>query len=233
MHLTIFLAVIAALMQALTTWLAFHVSASPDVLNDKRKMQRYRIAFVGLLLIGIVVAVISAYRGTKVERVHMAITEIRPITKPRWPIIGEPLEVNIHFKNVGNGMAFNTVLAAYTVLKPDHSAYSEQQTIAEFEKWLQTQPMESGASLAKDNEMWDTSSGAILTPEDHNNLLTGRKVMYLVGVLQFRDDFGKHLQRICRFLQPPGPTGGGGYKVFGILAGCSQYNDEVDGRITR
>ena len=126
-------------------------------------------------------------------------------------------------------MAYNAIFEGRTVLKTDYSPYSEKESIEEFEKWLQARPIEEGSSLPKDNRAWATAKGAILTPEDLNNLASGRRVVYVVGILRFRDDFGKHTLRICRYLQPPEPTRSGGRIVFGTWAYCSRYNDEVEG----
>lgn len=233
MFWNIFFAVVGAIPPALTTWLGFHLTASPEVLSDKDKVRRYRIAFVAMLLLSLVVAGITAYRGTQVEyvqveRAHFAITEIWETSKPNWPLVGEQLGVNFRYKNVGNGTAYNTRFKGHTVLKPDYSPYSEKEAIEEFEKWLQVLPVTEGSSLAKDATGWNTAYGAIVTPEDLNNLMTGRKVMYVVSILQFRDDLGNHRLRICRFLQPPEPTRSGSLMKYGVLASCSRYNDEAE-----
>lgn len=233
----IIFAVVGAVAPAVTTWLAFHITASPEVLSDKYKVRWYRIAFVVMLLLSIAVAGITAYRGTQVEsvqveRAHFSITEIWETSKPNWPIVGERLGVNFRYKNVGNGTAYNTGFVGHTVLKPDYTPYSEKEAIEEFEKWLQALPVKEGSSLAKDATAWSTAYGNIVTPEDLNNLTTGRKVMYVVGILQFRDDLGKHSLRICRYLQPPEPTRSGSLMKYGVLASCSRYNDEVEGWLT-
>jgi hypothetical protein len=228
MFITAVLAGLVALIQALTAWLGFYVSTRPQLLENKLKVLWYRIFFVALSAIGIVLVVIITHRASQVERVHFAITKMKQTYTP-WPVVGEPLAFNIYYKNVGNGMAFDVVFEARAVLKPDYSSFSEQEAIAEFQKWLQERPLKTGLSIPKDLEQWNTASGGILSPEDLNNLLKGRRVMYLVGIIQFRDDFGKHTQQICQFLQPPEVTGSGGYSVLGIFAQCDRHNGEVAG----
>lgn len=169
----------------------------------------------------------SGLHSNPVERVHFAITRYEATYAP-WPIVGEPLGFNIYYKNVGNGMAYDAKFQAMAVLESDSSQYSQQRAIAEFEKWLQTSP-KMRSSIPKDKELWNSALGAIMTPEDVNNLLKGRKVMYLVGTIEFRDDFGKHTQRICQLLQPPVVTALGGHSELGIFQYCGQYNDEVAG----
>jgi hypothetical protein len=169
----------------------------------------------------------SGLQSSLVERVHFAITKFEQTYTP-WPMVGEPLGFNIYFKNVGNGMAYEADFQAMAALESDSSQYSQQRAIAEFEKWLQAQ-LKPRMSIPKDKELWASALGAIVTPEDVNNLLKGRKVMYLVGTIQFRDDFGKHTQRICHFLQPPVVTATGGHSELGIFQHCNQYNDEVAG----
>jgi hypothetical protein len=46
---TVILAVVGAILLALTTWLGFHIKASPDVLSDQKKVRKYRYAFAVLL----------------------------------------------------------------------------------------------------------------------------------------------------------------------------------------
>lgn len=236
MFWNIFFAVVGAIPPALTTWLAFYITASPEVLSDKDKVRRYRNAFVAMLLLSLIVAGITAYRGTQVEyhqveRVHISFIQTQLQSNP-WPLVGEKLSVNIYFKNVSSGMGYNVLFKGYSVLKPDYSPYSEKEAIEEFEKWLRAFPPEEGSSLAKDTYRWASTGGAIVTPEDLNNLSTGRKVMYVVGVVRFQDDVGKHTLRICQYLQPPEPTRSGAGIPFGTMSQCSRYNDEVEGWLT-
>ena len=100
MFWTVVLAVVGAIPQALTTWLGFHITASPEVVRDQHKVRRYRIVFVAMLLLSLVVSGINAYRGTKVEyvqveRAHLAITEIWETSKPAWPLVGGSLSCKL------------------------------------------------------------------------------------------------------------------------------------------
>jgi hypothetical protein len=233
---TIILAVLGAISQAVTMWLGFHITASPEIVLNKPKVFWYRFTFGAMLLLSLVVTAITAYRGTRVEhvqveRVHISFIQTEFLSKP-WPLVGEKLGVNIHYKNISNGMAHDVLFYGYSFLKPDYSPYSEKEAIEEFEKWVRVFPEAKESSLAKDTYRWATAEGAILTPEDLNNLSTGRKVMYVVSVVQFRDDVGKRTLRICRFLQPPEPTRSGASIRFGDMASCSRYNDEVEGWLT-
>lgn len=233
---TIVLAVLGALSQAVTMWLGFHITASPEIVHNKPKVFWYRLTFAAMLLLSFVVAAITAYRGTQVEyrqveRVHISFIGTEFQSNPR-PLVGEKLGVNISFQNVSNGMAYNVLFKGHSVLKPDYSAYSEKEVIEEFEKWVRALPVEEGSSLAKGTYLWASSEGAILTPEDLSNLSTGRKVMYVGGVVRFQDDVGKHTLRKCQYLQPPEPTRSGAGIPFGTWAQCSRYNDEVEGWLT-
>lgn len=156
---SIVLAVLSALPQALTTWLGFHITASPQVLADQTRIRRYRILFIAMLVLSIVVTGITAYRGTKVEyvvveRAHFAITQTWPTSSPVWPLVGERLGANFRFKNVGNGMAHNTVFLGIAVLERDYSPYSEKEAIEEFEKRIKALPVGEGASSGKDKEAY-------------------------------------------------------------------------------
>ena len=236
MFWTIVLAVLGAISQAVTMWLGFHITARPEIVRNKPKVFWYRFTFGAMLFLSLVVTTITAWRGTQVEyhqveRVHISFIKTEFQSNP-WPLVGEKLSVNLYFKNVSNGMAYDVLFNGHSVLKPEYSPYSEKEAIEEFEKWLRAFPQEEGSSLAKDTYRWASTAGSIVTPEDRNNLSTGRKVMYVVGVVRFRDDVGKHTLRICQYLQPPEPTRSGAGIPFGDFAQCSRYNDEVEGWLT-
>ena len=65
-----------------------------------------------------------------------------------------------------------------------------------------------------------TAQGPILSPEDYNNLASGRRVVYLVAEFLFSDDAGSHYRHFCGSLEPPQ---GGGELIWG---NCAHYNDE-------
>lgn len=220
--MTTTLAIVTLIANALMGWLAFHNSA---------KATWIKFSFGILVVISVLASSIIVYNGNPVERVHFAITRFEPSTTPNWPIVGRELELNVYYSNVGNGIAYDTVVEGYTVLRPDYSLFNQEQAVSEFEKRLATRPLQQGHSIPTADERWSTALGAILTPEDSANIQTGRKVVFLIGFIQFRDDFGKHTMRFCRYIQPPGMTPDGGVIPFMIFASCEPHNNEVEGWI--
>jgi hypothetical protein len=185
------------------------------------------------ILIGIFISVFIAYRGNHGERAHFAITEMWPTTSPIWPMVGEPLDMNFRYKNVGNGTALDIVIEGLTLLKPDESKSSQDQVISNFENDLKARELQKGTIIVKDDSRWSTTKrGSVLTAEDRANFVSGEKVIFTIAIIQWRDDYGQHTQRLCRYLQPPKLTPDGrGRAAFGPMGSCHTYNDEVDGWI--
>ncbi len=205
-------------------------STSSGILKEQHRVLWYGLLF-GITVISIVISLFVAYRGNPTERAHFSIMDTTVTTTPTWPIVGRPLDLNFTYKNVGNGTAFDTLVESYTILKPDYSLSSQQQAVAEFEEQLKARPLQTGWSQSKDEIRWSTAKGAILTPTDYANLRSGKNVVFIVGLIQFRDDFGKHRLRMCRYIQPSGPIGDGGKLEPGVIAMCETYNNELDGWI--
>ena len=223
MFWNVILAVLAAFNQLFVAWLGWKVSANPKLLKDPRKKKLCEIAFWVFGFIGIGLVAIITYRSGLTERVHVS-HEIRETYGPNFIPIGEPLAFNIWMETVGNGTAHDIATFSRTFIGNDLSLYSENEVIEQFERWLLTAEVPAmGTTLTPGMKRATTADGAILSPEDHENLKSGRKVVYIMGLIQFRDDFGKRTQRVCQKLQPP-ETGG-----IVIFQSCSRYNDEISG----
>ncbi|RPI71724.1 MAG: hypothetical protein EHM38_03375 [Geobacteraceae bacterium] len=166
-----------------------------------------------------------------VERAHFAFTRISYNTQapPIWPVVGKPLAMSFYYKNVGDGTAHNTIVESYAVLKNDDSLISQQQAVTEFHEQLKKRIWNEGWSQAKEHELWSTTKGgAIISAEDRDNILSGKRTVFLIGLIEFMDDFGKHSQQFCWLLQPSSSSKDGNRLKNAIPGGCNIHNREVN-----
>jgi hypothetical protein len=75
-------------------------------------------------------------------------------------------------------------------------------------------------TLVKGDTGFATVAGIVLSPEDYQNLVYGRRTIYVVAEYSYNDDSGKHTRQFCRGLLPPQPGG------LLIWADCEQFNGE-------
>jgi hypothetical protein len=222
MFWNIVLAVLAGLSQAVNSWMGYKVTGKN--LNPRQE-RLYDFIFVACGVVGIVAVGMIAYRSGKQERAHLAIRlwptyEYNASADPSFLPIGQPLAMNVSYKNVGSGSAFNLATAAYALLEADESKPSQVRAITQFEEWNKTMPSLPSGTLAKDVEHFFTARGQRVSPEDVANLVAGRRVVYIVGLIAFKDDYGDRVQPFCQFLQTPQV---GGALIWGL---CSNYNEE-------
>lgn len=205
--------------------------------NDHKtaKWPPYVIFALSAIAIGIFALAFINYLSNRTERAHFTITEMWNTTKPIWPVVGRPLDINFRYKNVGSGTAFDMQVESTSLLMPDYSITSQEHAITSFEKQLGDRPPPTRWTQTKDDDRWSTTKGGpIFSAEDNAKFVSGQTVIFAVGIIQFRDDFGEHTLRMCRYLQPPRVTPDGrGKEVFGPVGMCERYNDEVDGWIKK
>jgi hypothetical protein len=60
-----------------------------------------------------------------------------------------------------------------------------------------------GSTIPKDEMHFFTAEGPILSPEDLDNILNGRRIVTLVFELSFADDYGTHSVEGCEMLEAP------------------------------
>ena len=226
------LAVGAAITQLFNSWLGYHVSTLPNPLTPKQRL-RYHIAFIGVGIIGVFLVGLAAYRSGQ-ERAHFRFT-YEPTNHPLsygpnddlWSSaamvfpIGKPLSYNVNDDNVGNGPAINVRHYCRTYIEPDQTLTATRDAVSKFDSWVNLQPSgKTGETMSKGEFGFVTCAGDIVTPEDLDNLKFGRRMVYVVGLWKFDDDFGSHTHEVCTRLQPP--DAGGAF----ILAGCEEHTAE-------
>lgn len=183
---------------------------------------------IGLLCIGLL-----AFRSNRQERAHFNIA-LRPATMPinyksddLWAassgifLVGQPLAWNVDFQNVGGGPALNVRNSGRVFIEPDETKLSEEDAISKYNQWLKTSSFtSSGDTIAKEQIGFKTYEGDILTPEDYQNIVAGRRVILIVGRIAFDDDFGSHVHNVCQRLEPRQPGGAL------ITQDCEEHTEE-------
>jgi hypothetical protein len=134
--------------------------------------------------------------------------------------INSPLSFNVLYTNVGPGVAVNVAYRRAALVEPNISPTSENDALAQFDKMKLSEPAQGRNTLTKDDKAWVTASGPIVSPEDYDNFVYGRRVAYVIVELSYYDDSGDHTRHLCIALEPPQP---GGVMIWDY---CGNYNDE-------
>jgi hypothetical protein len=135
-------------------------------------------------------------------------------------VINRKLSVNITLKNVGKSPAANIQDWRRSFIREDGGLTSQADAVESFEKWIATNPSIGGNTTQAGETFWISAEGEILPPEDRQNIISGRRVVYALVNLHFTDDFGRHEFHTCQFLSPPQE---GGTMIWNF---CSLYNEE-------
>jgi hypothetical protein len=122
---------------------------------------------------------------------------------------------------VGNGTAVNIAGRSHSFIEPNISTTSENDVLERFEKMKSSEPLKGSGAMPKGAIQFVSAQGQILSPEDYANLVYGRRVVYVIAELAYKDDSGGHFRRYCQALEPPQPGG------IVIWANCDHFNDEI------
>jgi len=231
------LAVAGGLCQFVTAWLGWRITIHPIDLGDpkqRRKRILYEILFVLVGVLGVVSVGVIAYRVPR-DHAHF-IFSLEPTYrningKTSWASgtpdhradflqVNRPLALNVWHKNVGPGVAVNVQHHDGSFIEPDISAASENDALTQFEKVKASETPKDIGTLAKDAAQFSTASGIILSPEDYDNLVYGRRVVYTMTEISYSDDSGKHSRQFCAALEPPQQ---GGEMIWAV---CGVFNSE-------
>jgi len=180
----------------------------------------YEVLFLVFGLVGVALIGVAAYR-TNLERAHFVVPRVWPTYVPDAFVINSKLAVNVDLKNVGKSPAANIQDWRHTYIQGDGSLTSQEDVVESFKKWIATNPSIGGNTVQSGEVFWVTAQGDILSPEDRQNIMSGRRAVYVLVNMHFTDDFGGHEYHFCQFLSPP--QGGGGTMIWNF---CSPYNDE-------
>lgn len=221
---TIFWAAVGGLCQGAVSWLGW--AMNHDTISPTRRKWAH-LGFVAFTVIGMFSIGIVTYRAGRSERAHFKTVPISNVYQ-RVPLVpfdflpvGDPLSFNINYENVGSGPAVNAALSGRASLQVDASSASEDAAIADFQVRLKVSPP-SQILVAKGETGYFTAHGPSVSATDRDDVINSIKVIYVVGAISFSDDFGTHVQHICRHMEPPNVSS------IETWAACSKWTDEVD-----
>jgi hypothetical protein len=232
----IVIAVAAALCQLLTAILGFRITMNPlDPKDPKQRKKRilYNVLFLSAGILGVFFVGLAAYRMPR-ERAHLGFKTDTTYhgssgtsswasgtgeRRAEFLLVNSPLAFNLWYTNLGPGVALNITNRSGLYIEPDQSSSSQSLALAQFEKSVEP-PKGAGITLAKGDSAFLTAHGAILSPEDYDNLVYGRRVEYLIVEFSYHDDAGSHVRQLCQSLLPPQE---GGFLIWGS---CESFNGE-------
>jgi hypothetical protein len=229
MFWNIVIAVGAGIAQLGNAWLGWRVTSLPNRLSSRQR-KTYDMLFIVCGLVGLFLIGLATYRAGR-ERAHLKLITSLDVRLPTtlediWSAsdiflrVNLPLRMNVYYQNVGNGPAINMRHQGTVYIEPDYSLASVRDAVQKFETWRKTQTDAGAGTTAKDENGFATFKGDILTPEDSQNIKSGRRIVFVVGEFTFDDDLGSHYHKVCDWLQPPEV---GGAIIFGH---CPEYTEE-------
>jgi hypothetical protein len=198
----IVIAVAAAFCQLVTALLGWRITMNPLNPNDpkqRKKRMLYHAMFVSAGLFGVAFIGLAAYRTPR-ERAHFMFetgaTYLGQSSAPSWAsgtgerraefmMIDKPLAFNVWHENIGPGVASEVKIYKATFVEPEISPISENDSLAQFEKMKAVEPPKSLGTVIKGQRGYATASGPVLSPEDYNNLVYGRRVVYVIAELSY------------------------------------------------
>lgn len=210
---TISLALLVALSQFGTSYLGWNLTNTPTrqrLTALRRRM--YDLIFLACSAIGIASAVLLAYRSGRLERAHFMLD----LNSKVQAVEGQPLAMRIGFRNVGTGPAINTDSFSRCFVEDDESRRSADDAIGKFKEYAQNRLIGTD-NVPKDAPgYFMVALGSVLSGQDVLNLVDNVKVVYIVGTIKFKDDFGRHTQYICKTLQRPVSPNGASWGTCGV-----------------
>jgi len=213
MGCTIFWAIIGGLSQWAVSLLGWEMNH--DTISPKSRIVA-RIGFVVCALLGTASIAIVTYRSGMTERAHFALD----LNSKVQAVAGTPLSMKIFFKNVGTGPSVNTDSYSRSFIEDDESRRSADSAIAKFKEFEKSHDIGTDIVPKDTPGYFMVAQGLVLSNTDFENIVTNIRVVYIVGRIKFKDDFGSHTQYICKALQRPVSATGADWGT------CGEWDDE-------
>jgi hypothetical protein len=233
MRLDILIAIGAAICQAVPSLLGFRATVVPIRPEQGKRKAAYEVLFVVSTVVGIVLVSVMASRAP-LQPAHFTFSKFPtyggedaswasgpPDNRAAFLQIGSPLSMNVWTPNVGPGVASNSITRAAMFTEPNISSVSENEALDQFGRISKSLEPLGPVTLASGQRTFITAEGPIVTPEDYSNLVSGRRVAYLIVEIAYRDDTGSHTRHLCQAIEPPQQ---GGRIIYSY---CKSYNDEL------
>jgi hypothetical protein len=210
---TILLSLLVGLSQFGTGFLGWRLTNRPPRQRLTQGQRRlYDVIFFVCGAIGIGSGGMLAYLSGRLERAHFALD----LNSKVQAVAGSPLSMRIGFENVGTGPSINTDSYSRSFIQGDESRRSADDAIAQFKEYARNRTVGTDNVPKGATGYYMVAQGNVLSDQDVLDLVHNVRVMYVVGTIKFKDDFGHHTQYICKTLQRPVSANGASWGTCGI-----------------
>jgi hypothetical protein len=148
--------------------------------------------------------------------------------------VGKPLRFNVQWKTFGQFPALDVLHYSVCYIRDDSADSTQEQVVGDFGKrWNdekeKNKPKSFGNLFPGDDRSYRTcepESENPISEDTRNDLLYGRKIIFIVGAARFHDSAGEHESHTCRWLE----NNLSGNRDFGVISfhECSEYTTQVD-----
>jgi hypothetical protein len=177
-----------------------------------------RTGFIALSIVSSACIAMLAYRSGRIEHAHFSLD----LNSKVQAIEGQPLAMQVFFKNVGTGPSINTDTYSRLIPEEDESKHSSDDAIGRFKEYEKIRDIGTNNIPKDEPGHFMVARGPILGHDDVTNLVSGVRTVYLVGTINFKDDFGSHTQFICKVLEKPVRPDMANWGT------CGKWDDEKD-----
>jgi hypothetical protein len=127
--------------------------------------------------------------------------------KPYAFVPNEQIQINFYYSNKTEVLAHDVSADGIAEIYQDGPAPNitwENREFSAFKSRWRAHPGVTAVSDLGKTPNWFTRFAGPLTSEDAALLQQGKKLLYIFGILGWKDGMGSHETEICSFLQPPG-----------------------------
>jgi hypothetical protein len=161
-----------------------------------------------LCTVSLLLSVVGFYgslRGSGAKRIGalLYITDAVPTDLEQPFVAGRATKFNMSVRNAGPQPNSEDVAweATLILLSVPVSSQDEQRRYGEF---ISSARPSAEGDLPITRIVYRTFSTRMLTEQDVRDVKEGRLLLYIFGVVTYKDTEGKHELQYCSFLQPPG-----------------------------
>ena len=196
MFWTIFWAFIGTLCACGVSYLAWEVAKGG---MTPRKMLMARTGFISLSIVSSFSIAMLSYLSGRAERAHFSVAPSgQTFLQP-----GQPIRIRVDLEDVGTGPSINSDTYSRTFIEDDNTKINSADAVERFKPFWAAHDVGANPIPKGQKGVFMTAQGPVLGVDDVNNIMNNIKVVYVIGRIDFKDDFGKHTQNICKYLQRP------------------------------
>jgi hypothetical protein len=148
--------------------------------------------------------------------------------------VGKPLRFNVQWKTFGQFPALDILHYSVCYIRDDSSDSTQQQTVSDFVKRWSDEKKKNrskgfGNLFPGNDRTYRTCEPETEDPVSEttrDDILYGRRFVFIVGAARFHDSAGEHESHTCRWLE----NNSDGKSDFAVVSfhECSEYTTQVD-----